>query len=67
MKNLIQKNECLVIGNVWDSLSAIIHEQADFKALGTTSWGISNTLGRKMGQAISLKTSKCGSTNSKSD
>lgn len=52
MKNLIKDNECLVIGNVWDSLSAIIHEQAGFKALGTTSWGISNTLGYKDGQNI---------------
>lgn len=54
MKNLIKDNECLVIGNVWDSLSAIIHEQAGFKALGTTSWGISNTLGYKDGQNISF-------------
>lgn len=52
MKNLIKDNECLVIGNVWDSLSAIIHEQAGFKALGTTGWGISNTLGYKDGQNI---------------
>lgn len=54
MKNLIKENECLIIGNVWDSLSAIIHEQAGFKALGTTSWGISNTLGYKDGQNISF-------------
>lgn len=54
MKNLIQQNECLVIGNVWDSLSAIIHEQAGFKALGTTSWGIANTLGYQDGQRISF-------------
>ncbi len=52
MKKLIQKNECLIIGNVWDSLSAIIHEQAGFKALGTTSWGIANTLGYQDGQRI---------------
>lgn len=55
MKHLIQKNQCLIIGNVWDSLSAIVHEQAGFKALGTTSWGISNTLGHKDGQSILLK------------
>lgn len=54
MKHLIQQDKCLVIGNVWDSLSAIIHEQAGFKALGTTSWGISNTLGYKDGQTISF-------------
>lgn len=52
MKQLILKNECLIIGNVWDSLSAIIHEQAGFKALGTTSWGIANTLGYQDGQRI---------------
>lgn len=38
MKRLILKNECLIIGNVWDSLSAIIHEQAGFKALGIARW-----------------------------
>lgn len=52
MKQLILKNECLIIGNVWDSLSAIIHEQAGFKALDTTSWGIANTLGYQDGQRI---------------
>ncbi len=55
MKKLIQKNECLIIGNVWDSLSAIIHEQAGFKALGTTSWGIANTLGYQDGQRIDFE------------
>ncbi len=55
MKKLIQKNECLIIGNVWDSLSAIIHEQAGFKALGTTSWGIANTLGYQDGQRIGFE------------
>ncbi|MBF0786032.1 isocitrate lyase/phosphoenolpyruvate mutase family protein [Muribacter muris] len=54
MKHLIKENDCLIIGNVWDSLSAIVHEQAGFKALGTTSWGICNTFGYQDGQKISF-------------
>ncbi|MEM7736573.1 MAG: isocitrate lyase/phosphoenolpyruvate mutase family protein [Deinococcota bacterium] len=37
--------ELLVLGNVWDVGSAILFERAGFKALGTTSAGMSYSLG----------------------
>ena len=44
----------LLIGNAWDVLSAIIFEQSGFSALGTTSWGIANSLGFNDGEKISF-------------
>lgn len=42
----------LFIGNAWDPLSALTLEKAGFKAIGTTSWGIANSLGYSDGELI---------------
>ncbi|RJS60924.1 isocitrate lyase/phosphoenolpyruvate mutase family protein [Bacillus sp. PK3_68] len=42
--------ELLFIGNAWDLLSALILEKAGFKAIGTTSWSIANSLGFSDGE-----------------
>lgn len=44
--------EPLFLGNAWDLLSALTLEKAGFKAIGTTSWGIANSLGYKDGELI---------------
>jgi len=44
--------ELLFLGNAWDLLSALTLEKAGFKAIGTTSWGIANTLGFADGELI---------------
>ncbi|ASR46515.1 carboxyphosphonoenolpyruvate phosphonomutase [Paenibacillus kribbensis] len=44
--------ELLFLGNAWDLLSAVALEKAGFKAIGTTSWGIANTLGFADGELI---------------
>jgi len=44
--------ELLFLGNAWDLLSALTLEKAGFKAIGTTSWGIANTLGLTDGELI---------------
>ncbi|MFJ7735720.1 isocitrate lyase/phosphoenolpyruvate mutase family protein [Lysinibacillus sp. NPDC097287] len=44
--------ELLFIGNAWDLLSALTLEKAGFKAIGTTSWGIANSLGYADGELI---------------
>lgn len=44
----------LVLGNVWDAISARTHEAEGFGALGTTSAGISATLGYPDNQHMSL-------------
>ncbi len=44
--------EPLFLGNAWDLLSAVALEKAGFKAIGTTSWGIANTLGFADGELI---------------
>ncbi len=51
-KSLHASQEILFLGNTHDVLSAMLFEQAGFKALGTTSWGISNTLGCNDGENI---------------
>jgi len=51
-KNMHKKNELLFLPNAWDLLSAIILEQAGFKAIGTTSWGVANAMGYKDGERI---------------
>jgi 2-methylisocitrate lyase-like PEP mutase family enzyme len=43
----------LVLANAWDAASARIFEVAGCKAIGTTSAGIANTLGRADGQRVS--------------
>jgi len=53
-KAMHQQDELLLIGNVWDVLSAIILQQSGFKAIATTSWGIANTMGYQDGEHISF-------------
>lgn len=44
--------ELFFLGNAWDLISALILEKAGFKAIGTTSWGIANSLGFADGELI---------------
>ncbi|WP_298770255.1 isocitrate lyase/phosphoenolpyruvate mutase family protein [uncultured Shewanella sp.] len=54
-KNLHEQDAPLLLPNAWDALSALILEQAGFKAIGTTSWGMANSLGYKDGEIISFQ------------
>ncbi len=47
--------ELLFIGNAWDVLSALTLEKAGFQAIGTTSWGIANSLGYADGEQIDFQ------------
>lgn len=47
-----QQAELLLLPNAWDVLSAMVLQQAGFKAIGTTSWGVSNAMGYKDGENI---------------
>lgn len=49
---LHSSEEILFLGNAWDLLSALTLEKAGFKAIGTTSWGIANSLGFADGELI---------------
>ena len=51
-KAMHQQDELLLIGNAWDVLSAIILQQAGFKAIATTSWGVANAMGYQDGELI---------------
>jgi 2-methylisocitrate lyase-like PEP mutase family enzyme len=51
-KELHFSDELLFLGNAWDLLSALTLEKAGFKAIGTTSWGIANSLGYADGELI---------------
>ena len=51
-KDLHYQENGLIIGNAWDPLSAMIMQQQGFKAIGTTSWGIANSLGCQDGENI---------------
>ena len=51
-KKMHQQDELLFLPNAWDILSALVLEQSGFKALGTTSWGVSNAMGYKDGENI---------------
>ncbi len=44
--------ELLFLGNAWDLLSALTLEKVGLKAIGTTSWGIANSLGYADGELI---------------
>lgn len=50
--NLHTSEDILFLGNAWDLLSALTLEKAGFKAIGTTSWGIANSLGYADGELI---------------
>ncbi|TCP58105.1 2-methylisocitrate lyase-like PEP mutase family enzyme [Tumebacillus sp. BK434] len=45
-------SDLLFLGNAWDLLSALALEKAGFPAIGTTSWGIANSLGRQDSEQI---------------
>ena len=47
--------EILFLGNAWDLLSALTLEKVGFKAIGTTSWGIANSLGYSDGELIDFE------------
>lgn len=51
-KELHFSDDLLFLGNAWDLLSALTLEKAGFKAIGTTSWGIANSLGYSDGELI---------------
>ncbi len=53
-KNMHFGDKALFLPNAWDVLSAIILEQAGFEAIGTTSWGVSNSIGYTDGEKISF-------------
>ncbi|CAH0124212.1 Carboxyvinyl-carboxyphosphonate phosphorylmutase [Peribacillus sp. Bi96] len=61
MTNIKEFNELhfskglLILGNAWDLLSALILEKSGFKAIGTTSWGIANSLGYSDGELIDFE------------
>ncbi|MBS4175310.1 isocitrate lyase/phosphoenolpyruvate mutase family protein [Bacillus sp. FJAT-49736] len=44
--------DILFLGNAWDLLSALTLEKVGFNAIGTTSWGIANSLGYADGELI---------------
>ncbi|MEH6938705.1 isocitrate lyase/phosphoenolpyruvate mutase family protein [Bacillus sp. JJ664] len=50
--DLHTSEDLLFLGNAWDLLSALILEKAGFKAIGTTSWGIANSIGLADGELI---------------
>lgn len=52
---LHKSKELLILGNAWNLLSALILEKAGFKAIGTTSWGIANSLGYADGELIDFE------------
>ncbi|QFF98451.1 isocitrate lyase/phosphoenolpyruvate mutase family protein [Psychrobacillus glaciei] len=52
---LHSSQELLFIGNAWDLLSALTLEKVGFKAIGTTSWGIANSLGYADGELIDFE------------
>ncbi len=53
---LNQSNNILHIGNVWDIQSALIFEKQNYKALGTSSLAIANSLGFEDGEELSFDT-----------
>lgn len=54
-KTLHQQDIPLLLGNVWDAHSAKIAEKAGFKALGTSSHAIANSMGYEDGEEISFE------------
>ena len=54
LKRLHEQDELLLLPNAWDLLSAMVLEQAGFKAIGTTSWGVANAMGKPDGENITF-------------
>lgn len=53
-RKLHQDSEILHIGNVWDVQSALMFEKQNYKAIGTSSLAIANSLGYEDGENISF-------------
>jgi 2-methylisocitrate lyase-like PEP mutase family enzyme len=51
---LHNREEALLLGNVWDAQSAKIAMEAGFQALGTSSHAIANSLGYEDGEQLSV-------------
>lgn len=51
-KAMHQQEDLLFLPNAWDVLSAVILEQTGFEAIGTTSWGVANSMGCSDGEKI---------------
>ncbi len=54
INELHKDNKCIIVGNAWDPMSALIMEQQGFDLIGTTSWGVANSLGYQDGEIISF-------------
>lgn len=54
-RNLHKQNKILQIGNVWDLQSAIIFQKQNYKALGSSSAAIANSLGLEDGEEIDFE------------
>lgn len=54
-RKLNQSNDILHIGNVWDVQSALMFEKQNYKALGTSSLAIANSLGFEDGEELDFK------------
>ncbi|MBV6647408.1 MAG: isocitrate lyase/phosphoenolpyruvate mutase family protein [Cyclobacteriaceae bacterium] len=52
--SLHDEDSLLFLPNAWDVLSAMIIEQAGFRAIGTTSYGVANANGYNDGENISF-------------
>jgi 2-methylisocitrate lyase-like PEP mutase family enzyme len=55
-RKLNQSKDILYIGNVWDVQSALIFEKQNYKALGTSSLAVANSLGFEYGEELSFET-----------
>lgn len=51
-KAMHQQDDLFFLPNSWDVLSAVILEQTGFEAIGTTSWGVANSMGFSDGEKI---------------
>ena len=51
-KGMHFQSELLFLPNAWDVVSAMVLEQAGFKAIGTTSYGVARAMGYEDGQRI---------------
>jgi len=52
---LHENNTPLLLGNVWDSKSALLFEKAGYEAIGTSSAAIANSLGYEDGEEMSFE------------
>ena len=54
-KNLHSKSDFFILGNCWDLLSAKIHENLGYEAIGTSSWAMSSLKGLNDGEQLSFE------------